>query len=100
MFDTHGLLATLVSDNGPLFTSAEFEKFMKANGITHRHTPPYHQLSNGIVENMVQTVKQALSKCKILANATLEKHIAQILASYCNTYHTMTSRTPAELLFC
>ena len=100
MFATHGLLTTLVSDNGPPFTSAEFEKFMKANGIIHRHIPPYHPSSNGLAENMVRTVKQALSKYKISANATLETHIARFFASYHNTRHTTTSRAPAELLLC
>ena len=35
MFATHGLPNTLVSDNGPPFTSTEFNNFMKANGIVH-----------------------------------------------------------------
>ena len=100
MFATHRLSATLVSNNGPPFTSAEFEKFMNANGIAHRHIPPYHPSSNGLVKNMVCTVKQALSKCKISANATLETYIARFLASYRNTRHPMTSRTPPELLLC
>ena len=100
MFATYELPTTLVSDNGPPFTSAEFEKFMKANGITHRRIPPYHPSSNRLADNMVRTVKQALSKCKISANATLETHIARFLASYRNTRHTTTSKTPAELLLC
>jgi len=33
---------------------------MIANGILHRHVPPYHPASNGLAENMVKTVKQAL----------------------------------------
>ena len=99
-FATHGLPATLAYDNSPPFTSVEFEKFRKANGITHRCIPPYHLSSNDLVKNMVNTVKQALSKCKILANATLETHITLFLASYCNKRHTTTSRTPAELLLC
>ena len=41
IFATHGLLETIVSDNGPNFTSAEFENFLSKNGIKHtkyRHT--------------------------------------------------------------
>lgn len=48
---------------------------------------------------MVKTVKEALSKCKITKDATIETHIARFLASYRNTYHRTTLRTPAELLF-
>ena len=100
MFAKHGLLATVVRDNDPPFTSAEFEKFMKANGIIHCCILPYHPSSNGLAENTVCTVKQTLIKCKISPNAILETHIIRFLALYCNTCHTMTSKTPAELLLC
>ena len=99
IFAIHGIPMTLVSDNGTPFQSKEFHKFMNANGIMHRHVPPYHPSSNGLAENMVKTVKQALSKCKITKDATIETHIARFLASYRNIRHSTTSRTPAELLF-
>ena len=99
IFAIHGIPMTLVSDNGTPFQSKEFHKFMNANGIIHRHVPPYHPSSNGLAENMVKTVKQALSKCKITKDATIETHIARFLASYRNTRHSTTSRTPAEMLF-
>ena len=41
-FATHGLPRTIVSDNGPCFTSSEFEQFVKCNGIRHLKTAPYH----------------------------------------------------------
>ena len=99
IFATHGLPMTLVSDNGSPFQSKEFHDFISANGIMHRHVPPYHPSSNGLAENMVKTVKQALSKNKITKDATIETHIARFLASYRNTRHATTARTPAELLF-
>ena len=63
IFAIHGIPMTLVSDNGTPFQSKEFHKFMNANGIIDHHVPPYHPSSNGLAENMVKTVKQALSKC-------------------------------------
>ena len=65
MFASHRFPTTLASDSSPPFMSAEFEKFMQVNGITHYCIPPYHPSLNGLVENMVCTEKQALSKCKI-----------------------------------
>lgn len=65
IFATHGLPMTLVSDNGSPFQSTEFHNFMTSNAIVHCHVPPYHPSSNGLAENMVKTVKQALSKCKV-----------------------------------
>ena len=35
VFPVFGLPQQLVSDNGPQFISAEFEKFMKENGVKH-----------------------------------------------------------------
>ena len=98
IFAMHGLPMTLVSDNGPPFQSAEFHSFMIANGIVHRCVPPYHPSSNGLAENMVKTLKQALRKNKFTKNATIETHIARFLTSYRNTRHSTTMRTPTELL--
>ena len=98
IFACHGLSATLVSDNGSPFQSTEFQQFVAANGILHRRVPPYHPASNGLAENMVKTVKHAMSKAKVTKDVTLDTLIARFLATYRNTRHTTTSRTPAELL--
>ena len=96
IFATHGLPVTLVSDNGPPFSSEEFRHFMTSNGITHRWSPPYHPSSNRMAENMVKSVKQALNK----ANKwdTMETTIAKFLAGYRNASHSVNGRTPAEIL--
>ena len=99
IFAYHGLPATLVSDNGSPFQSTEFQQFVTANGILHRRVPPYHPSSNGLAENMVKTVKHALNKAKVTKDITLDTLISCFLATYRNTQHTATSRTPAELLF-
>ena len=41
IFAVHGLPVTLVSDNGALFSSADLENFVKANGIIQCRVPPY-----------------------------------------------------------
>ena len=42
LFARHGLPEQKVSDNGPQFTAEEFEAFVKANGIKHIRSAPYH----------------------------------------------------------
>ena len=96
IFAIHGLPITLVSDNGPPFQSDEFKSFVEANGIVHRRVPPYHPASNGAAENLVKSVKRALEKGK--TTDSLEMKIAGFLATYRNTPHTVTERTPAEIL--
>ena len=71
IFAMHGLSMTLVLNNSPPLQSAEFHSFMIANSIVHSCVPPYHPSSNRLVENMVKAVKQALSKNKLIRNATI-----------------------------
>jgi len=59
MFNTHGLPITAISDSGP---SAEFKRFMEANGVNHCCIPPYHPSSNGVAENLIKLAKKALQK--------------------------------------
>ena len=61
-FTTLGLAQVLVSDNDPVFSSSEFKDFMKANGIKHVKSVPYHPASNGLTQRAVQTFKSTLKK--------------------------------------
>ena len=61
IFSRHGIPRTLVSDNGPQFTSSEMKQFASAYGFQQVTTSPYHPQSNGLVERMVQTVKKLIS---------------------------------------
>ena len=45
-----GLSEVLVTDNGPSFSSSKFTDYVKANGIQHVKTTPYHPASNGIAK--------------------------------------------------
>ena len=53
VFAQHGLPDQLASDNGPQFTSEEFQQ--------HTRTAPYHPATNGLAESFVQTLKRAIS---------------------------------------
>ncbi|KAK9398887.1 putative protein K02A2.6-like [Crotalus adamanteus] len=52
----------LLKDNGPQFTSFEFQAFLQANLIRHATSAPFHPSSNGLAERMVRTTKDALKK--------------------------------------
>ncbi|XP_029141825.1 uncharacterized protein K02A2.6-like, partial [Protobothrops mucrosquamatus] len=62
IFAAHGLPDVLVSDNGPQFTSTEFQGFLQANMIRHVASAPFHPSTNSLAERMVHIAKDALKK--------------------------------------
>lgn len=49
----------IISDNGTT-VSAEFQKFLRKNGIRYKLTAPYNPSTNGQAERFVQTLKNSL----------------------------------------
>ncbi|CAC5385760.1 Uncharacterized protein K02A2.6 [Mytilus coruscus] len=96
LFSSHGIPTEIVSDNGPQFTSSEFETFLKKNGVKHILSAPYHPSSNGEAERAVRTFKQAMKTVKN-ESGTLSEKLCRFLLGYRTTPHSTTKRTPAEL---
>ena len=94
IFATFGLPDQIVSDNGPGFTSTEFQQFLSANGIRQTLTSPYHPSSNSLAERAVQTFKNAVVKL----SGSIEKRLSQFLFQYRITPQSTTGVSPAQLL--
>ena len=62
MFAKHGIPVKVMSDQGPQYSSSEFEDFAKMWGFEHQTSSPYYPSSNGLAERTVQTVKNILKK--------------------------------------
>lgn len=94
-----GLPRLCVTDNGTNFTSSEFKTFLTANGIDHATTAPGHPATNGQAENMVKTLKKALSK-KISSSTRdpdlIDKALQEVLMEYRNTPHCTTHQEPSK----
>ena len=96
IFATHGLPELLVTDNGTVFTSTEFQEFLTLNGIRHVRSAPYHPASNGLAERAVQTFKESMKKN---TGDSIDTRVARFVFRYRITPHTTTGVSPAELLF-
>ncbi|XP_026541546.1 uncharacterized protein K02A2.6-like [Notechis scutatus] len=95
VFVTHGLPDTIVSDNGPQFTSCEFEVFAANLGIRHALTAPFHPASNGMAERAVRSVKEALER---FGPIDWHSKLSRYLLTQHTTPCTTTNKSPAELL--
>ncbi|XP_052809379.1 uncharacterized protein K02A2.6-like [Mya arenaria] len=89
VFSSHGIPNTLISDNGPQFSSSEFKTFCEEHGIIHLTSSPHFQSSNGEAERAVQTVKRMWSK-------SLNKNLA--LLDYRTTPLDGVNLSPAQVL--
>lgn len=98
LFSRFGLPTKMVSDNGPPFTSQEFENFLKVNGIRHLFSTPYHPSSNGQAENTVKTFKIAIKKA-LLDNKNSDSFLEDFLFDYRNCPHSTTGVSPAMKMF-
>ncbi len=80
----------ILTDNGTQFTRYKgdkeghiFTKTCNALGIEHRRTKPYHPWTNGQVERMNRTIKQAtVKKFHYKDHRILEKHLQTFINAY------------------
>ncbi|CAM5149575.1 unnamed protein product [Natator depressus] len=96
LFSCFSLPEQIVSDNGPKFMSQEFQNFMKANGIHHITSSPYHPSTSGLAERFVQTMKQALKSAR--GQLSIQKRLDTFLLSYRNKPHATSKAYPAFLM--
>ena len=93
VFSEYGIPKTLMSDNGPPFSSKEFRDFARKYNFTCINSSPRYPQSNGLIERMVQTVKQCMTRC---AEAGDDPYLAMLV--YRSTPLTSKIPSPAELL--
>ena len=90
IFARHGIPQTVMSDNGPQFSSIEFRRFAAEYDFSQVMSSPKYPQSNGEAERAVKTVKQLLGKSKDPYLALLAYRPTPLQNGY----------SPAELLVC
>ena len=88
IFARHGIPQTVVSDNGPQYSSVEFAQFARDYKFNHITSSPRFPQTNGESERAVQTVKGLLKRSKDPYLALLAYRSTPLKLGY----------SPAELL--
>ena len=92
-----GFPESITTDNGPQFRSYEFQQWLRERGIRHILTPLYHPKANGGVERFNQVLKQGL-KTGLLEGRSVESSVQSTLFNYRSTAHSLTRKSPAEVM--
>ena len=61
-FNLFGVPEAIVSDNGPQYSSDEYDEYAKERNIRLIHSSPYHSSGNGLAEAAVRNIKELLKK--------------------------------------
>ena len=93
-----GIPKNLKSDNGPSFTSKEFNIMCEHFGIRHQLTTPYWPRANGEVERFNKNLNKVM-KNAAATNTSWRKELNLFLGAYRATPHSTTDVAPAQLIF-
>ena len=94
ILSTHGILQVIKSDNGPPFSSHDFQQFLKE----HKPSSPLWPQGNGEAESFMKPLVKAV-KSAYHENKDWKNEIFTFLLNYRATPHITTGRSPAELLY-
>jgi transposase InsO family protein len=97
LFAEQGIPMTLITDNGPPFSSAAMTAFAEHLGFTHRRVTPLWPQANGEAERMMKTINKVIQTAT-LENTPVMKALTQFLRNYRATPHSTTGKSPATLL--
>ena len=103
--DLHGLPASLLSDNGAVFTAAYrngkvlLETELERLGVTFKNSRPYHPQTCGKIERLHQTLKRYLARQSNPATLSELQKQLDTFVHYYNTirpHRALDGRTPLQ----
>ncbi|XP_065085297.1 uncharacterized protein LOC135707412 [Ochlerotatus camptorhynchus] len=97
LFNEHTYPETIRADNGPPFASEEFASYCISKNIRVVHSIPYWPQMNGLVERQNQGVLRALRIARVLKE-DWRKSVQNYVYAYNTTPHSVTGKSPMELL--
>lgn len=98
VFPRYGYPRAILSDNGPQFTSANWDSALRRWGCHHWTTPIYHPQANP-AERRIQEIKKCIRiQLQGINPTTWDRHINRALFNVRSRRNAATRETPAALL--
>ena len=95
-----GLPHIIRSNNGPFYSSKEFQQFLQCYSIMHQTSSPNHPRSNGFTERMVGVAKKLMDKAgsegKPWISGLFDCRVTPQTGSIASPLQLMTQHTPRE----
>ncbi|XP_055615315.1 uncharacterized protein K02A2.6-like [Toxorhynchites rutilus septentrionalis] len=98
IFSRLGYPQTITLDNAKQFVGTELDEYTKIKGITLRHSTPYWPQENGLVERQNRSLLKRLQISHALSR-DWRRDLREYLLMYYTTPHSITGKTPTELLY-
>lgn len=97
LFTQYGIPATIKSDNGPAFISAEWANFAKRYNFRHQKITPLHPKANAGAERIMKATNKRIRIANV-ANTHWKVELSKYLNRYNQTPHSSTGYSPNMLL--
>ena len=95
----HGAVGWLISDNGREFVNKIFIQVAQLLNIKHSTITAYNPRANGLAENHMRTMKDALSIYCDETQKDWDVHLGGVTMSYNTTVNSQTGFTPYFMLY-
>ena len=99
MIYRHGCVRQLVSDDGREFDNKLFAQVAQLLRIRHSIICPYNPRANGLAENHMRTMKDALGIYCDESQEDWDEHLRGVTMSYNITVNSQTGYTPYFMMF-
>ena len=97
VFVHEGYSIHIVTDNGVQFISHMLKDYFTERGVEHSTTALYHPQGNGLVERMNSTIKEGIQLATLQHKDPVQSTKDRLFV-YHTTPHSMTKKTPFELM--
>jgi hypothetical protein len=95
----HGAVQLLITDNGGEFDNKLWAQVTQLLQINHTTTSPYNPRANGLAENHMRTLKDAIGIYCDESQKDWDKHLAGTTMSYNTTVNSQTGYTPYYMMY-